>query len=147
MRQQDCTGLNIAAHPDRIRVIKKPLPVRVCFAACAGRAATREGAVSYQAGDALVTGVEGERWPVAGKRFAATYEALPPAVMGEDGIYVKRSLPVWGLRMSEPFSVATAGGLLSGQADDWLVQYGQGDYGVVGASIFALTYTLLPDED
>jgi hypothetical protein len=103
--------------------------------------------VSYQTGDALLTGPEDEHWPVARKRFTASYEALPPAVMGKDGLYVKKSLPVWALRMSEPFSVTTDGGLLSGQAGDWLVQYGPGDYGVVGSSIFALTYTLLPDED
>jgi len=147
MRKQDCTGLNVAAHPGRKRAMKKTVPVRVCFAACAGLAATREGTISYQAGDALLTGAEGERWPVARKRFFASYEALPPAVMGKDGLYIKKRLPVWALRISEPFSVATERGLLSGQAGDWLVQYGPEDYGVVGASIFAATYAMLPDEE
>ena len=44
--------------------------------------------------------------------------------------------------MQEPFQVKVSwsADLLQGEAGDFLVQYGPGDYGVVGAEIFKETY-------
>jgi len=44
---------------------------RVHFAAAAGQLQTLEGPVAYAAGDAIVTGVAGEQWPVPADSFAA----------------------------------------------------------------------------
>ncbi len=147
MQPQNCITPDIAAHPGRVRVMKKnSAPVRARFAPDAGVMATREGPVAYRAGDALLTGPAGEQWPVARSRFMDTYVPLPPAVAGGDGLYVKKNLPVWALRMAEPFRVAIAGGVLSGLPGDWLVQYAPAEYGVVAASIFASTYAVLPGD-
>src|SRR3546814_1291431 len=66
--------------------------VQVEFAAANGVLNTREGAVSYREGDAIMTGPSGERWPISRSRFDATYE---PATAAEGaGWYCKRPLVV-----------------------------------------------------
>ena len=144
VRERNCSRLDISSHPDRLRVMKKAFPpVRACFAQNSGVLLTREGPVSYQTGDAIVTGSDGEQWPVARSRFMASYEALPPDMTGGNDLYAKRSLPVWALRMDVPFYVTNEGGTLHGKAGDWLVQYDGADHGIVDAAIFAKTYTVL----
>ena len=128
-----------------IRVRKLPVDVTVRFAAVPGRVATLEGEVGHAAGDAMLTGGEGEHWPVARARFDATYEPVPPTVAGQDGQYRKRPIAVLARRLEGTFSVPVGDGhdRLSGGAGDWLVQYGPGEFGIVSAAIFAATYEIL----
>ena len=127
------------------RARKRPIALRVEFAASAGTLLTREGTVAYAPGDALLSGTEGERWPVPRRRFDETYEPVAPLRPGKPGMYCKRPQVVWAKAMRTPFTAELdAGrGTLRGAAGDWLVQYAPGDFSVVGASVFAKTYELM----
>lgn len=131
--------------PGSFQAVKRPLPVPVEFAPQAGRMQTREGVVAYAAGDALMTGVEGEHWPIARTDFLSTYEPCEGTVAGTDGQYRKRLVTVWVRLIDAPqeFPLANGRGCLQAQVGDYLVQYGPGDLGVVAASIFEMTYDRL----
>jgi len=122
-----------------------PVEVAVEFAAADGILTTREGPVQYWRGDALLTSIEGECWPVKRKTFDDLYETVPPLRPGKAGRYCKRPRVVWAKSMREPFIVTLdqRRGVLRGEAGDWLVQYALGDQGVVAATVFAQTYELL----
>lgn len=127
------------------RARKRTVMVQVEFATTAGTLSTREGPVSYSTGDALVTGIEGERWPVPRAMFDRNYAPVAPLRSGRPGAYRKRPREVWAKPMSEAFDVTLdlGRGTLRGQAGDWLVQYAPSDLSVVGARVFAQTYELL----
>lgn len=136
---RDMTGVDLACLPEARPAVKRPVPVRVSFAATEGILQTREGPVAHAAGDALITGTEGECWPVSRQRFEQTY-----AQSGEEGMYVSLPGKARALLLGEPAAVALPGGkgVLVGSPGDWLVQYADGEYGIVGGEIFARTYHL-----
>ena len=136
--------LDLAADPAARRARKRPVAVAVTFAPSAGTLATREGDVRYAAGDALLTGEAGDRWPVARATFDAGYEPIAPTVAGRDGTYRKQPRDVLAKQLAAPLSVELSAGrgTLRGVVGDWLVQYAPGDVAVVGGSIFARTYEL-----
>src|SRR5205085_7690083 len=70
-----------AAH----RARKRDLVVRVEFAEKDGMLSTPEGPVHYSTGDALLTGIEGERWPVARDTFDRNYVPVAPTRSGKPG--------------------------------------------------------------
>jgi len=127
------------------RARKLALEMQVEFAAADGTLVTREGPVTYVSGDALLTGIEGERWPVPRQRFDETYEPIAPLRPGKPGAYRKRPQVVWAKPMRETFTVELGNGrgTLRGNAGDWLVQYAPGDLSVVSTTVFAKTYELL----
>ena len=116
--------------------------VTVAFAQHEGELISLEGPNRYTAGDALITGSTGSQWSVSRHRFDAKYEALPPTATGEDGRYKARPIPILAKRISEPFTAArSAGGdVLRGNAGDWLLQYGYGDFGVAEHHRFTQVY-------
>ena len=136
------TAFDIAGQPGAFLAVKRPLPVTVEFAEGEGRLDTREGEVRYQAGDALLSGIEGERWPVPRVRFFASYDPVAPLRAGQDGPYVKRHKAVWAWRSgAEVEIVLSAGrGTLRANAGDVIIDYGGGDLAVVTASIFEGSY-------
>ena len=95
-----------------------------------------------------MTGPGGERWPVPPERFAEKYRAIAPTEAGKSGVYVALPNSVLALQMAEPFAVVLSDGeaTLSGNAGDWLVDYGDGSLGVVGAQIFAETYDIVSSD-
>ncbi|MBU0753206.1 MAG: PGDYG domain-containing protein [Gammaproteobacteria bacterium] len=119
--------------------------VDVAFATAAGELTSREGPNRYQTGDALITGSTGDRWSVSRDRFDEKYEPLPPLPAGADGPYRARPIPVLAKQMPEPFTIArrAGGDLLRGEAQDWLLQYAPGDYGIVENARFARVYRRL----
>ena len=127
------------------RARKRDLAVQVEFAGEGGTLSTQEGLVRYAAGDALLTGAEGERWPVARDTFELNYAPVAPTRSGKPGRYRKRPRVVWAKPMTEAFDVTLDRnrGILRGQAGDWLVQYAPSDWSVVSAGVFAQTYELL----
>ena len=137
---RDLTGKDVSALANARQVVKRSLPVRVAFAEEPGILETREGPVAYEEGDALLEGMEGERWPVARARFHERYVAAPE----QEGVYLPAPHTVWGVQVQEDFTVGLSGnrGVLRGYAGDWLVQYAQGEYGVVGRDIFTRSYTV-----
>jgi len=127
------------------KVQKKAMPIVVKFAANDGYCETKEGKVSYKVGDAILTGVEGEQWPIIRKKFDKTYEPVEPTKKGSNGKYVKKPILVYALQMDEPFyvNVSWADDRIEGQPGDWLLQYDRDDYGVVSKSIFEKTYKVI----
>lgn len=120
--------------------------VTVRFAAADGALQSSVGPNHYRAGDALVTGADGDTWCVARARFDARYEPVPPLQAGVDGHY--RNLPqtVLARRIDVPFAVrrVVSGDWLRGAAGDWLLQYAPGDHGICAAARFELVYHRVP---
>ncbi|MDQ6924280.1 MAG: PGDYG domain-containing protein [Pseudomonadota bacterium] len=127
------------------RARKRAVVVQVEFADKAGILPTQQGPVHFSTGDALLTGSQGERWPVARDTFDVTYTPVAPNRPGKPGPYRKRPLVVWAKPMTEAFDVTLDRdrGTLRGQPGDWLVEYAQADFSVVSAGVFAQTYELL----
>jgi len=124
-----------------VRARKRPVTLQVRFAREPGVCKTQEGPVRYEAGDAILTGIHGETWPVPKEKFGQLYEPAAGTVAGEDGMYRKRPDEVWALQVREPFEVVLSGdrGTLQGKPGDWLVQYAPGDCAVVADDVFRKT--------
>ena len=132
---------DISKLPQAFRAVKKPIPVQVEFANADGVLSTLEGSVSYKRGDALLTGVVGERWPVPLERFQATYAPLHKDE-AKGGLYVKRPSEVWAWVADKALDVPLpeGRGVLHANPGDILVQYVPGDVFVVAQRIFEATY-------
>ena len=132
---------DLGGQPQARHVRKRPVEVTVEFASAEQMVQTLEGPVPALPGDAIITGLSGERWPVGRVRFDAKYDPVPPVQRGQSGRYSPRPLPVLALQMAAPFEVHTSrGAVLQGRAGDWLLDYGDGSRGVVAADIFDRTY-------
>jgi hypothetical protein len=131
-----------ATAPGAIRVTKRPLDVAVRFADRDGVWETLEGPVRYRAGDALVTGVRGECWPVQRDSFLASYVPMGPTLLGEDGRYVKSKATAMAVRLERAVTVTVGwrADPLNGRPGDWLLRYDDGSLGVVQDGIFRETY-------
>ena len=127
---------DLSQDPDGFETAKKPIPLGFRYAEADETIETKEGSVGARAGDAIMTGTEGEQWPIPAEKFAQTYDDLG------DGTAAKKNIPVFAKEMIEPFQVKVSWSddLLQGEAGDYLVQYGPGDYGAVGREIFGKTY-------
>lgn len=119
---------------------KREVLLQATLATQPGRLQTLEGEVQVRPGDALVTGLAGERWRVSAAHFAAKYRPT-----GNPGQFVSLPAQVRVLPLAEPCEVLLADGesVLHGRPGDWLVDYGDGSLGIVAAHLFDLTYELL----
>jgi hypothetical protein len=139
---------DLAADPDALRVSKNPFPVQVEFAAGDGVCETLEGAVRYRAGDAILTGIKGERWPVKRGTFLSTYEPAPPTRAGESGTYRKAPAVTYARRVDRACDVPVnwQDSSLHARPGDWLLQYADGSYCVVQDDIFRASYAAASGE-
>ena len=137
----DLKNVDLASDPEAGWFAKDEV-VAVVFATAAGELSSHEGPNRYAVGDALVTGSTGDRWSVSRARFDARYLPVAPVIAGEDGSYRSKPIPVRAKQMLESFSIArSAGGdLLHGAAQDWLLQYAPGDFGIVEEARFRKVY-------
>ena len=140
----ELNNIDLATDASAGRYVKNET-VTVAFAKDDGELLSREGPNRFRAGDALITGSTGDRWSVSRDRFEAKYEAVPPGKAGEDGRYRAKPLPVLARQIAEPFGIARSrgGDLLRGAAQDWLLQYAPGDYGIIENARFQRVYRLL----
>lgn len=115
------------------------------FAIADGELESLEGRVSYQAGDAILTGATGERWPVRRTAFLRTYQPVAGVVLGAVGQYTKRPLRVLANQLAGPRVVRTSHGLLHGAKGDWLIRDPEGDEWVVAEEIFNRDYVVIED--
>lgn len=124
--------------PGVVKVASKETVREVTFAATAGIVKTLEGDVSYKEGDAIVTGVNKDQWPVDRLRFFASHEAEGTTVMGSPGKYRKKSAEFLAFKVSRERELVLSDGrgTLHANADDWLMDYGEGDLAVVNARLF-----------
>jgi hypothetical protein len=137
-------NVDLATDPAARRYVKNE-EVDVAFARADGVLSSREGPNHYATGDALVTGSTGDRWSVTRQRFDEKYQPVPPLAAGTDGRYRARPIPVLARQMTEPFAIPRrqSGDLLRGEAQDWLLQYAPGDYGIVENARFERVYRLV----
>jgi hypothetical protein len=135
----------IADDPRRIIARKLEREIQVIFTPTACTVQTAEGLVHAKAGDAIITGVAGERWRVSRAHFSDKYRPVPPTQAGEPGSYVSLPNRILAVRMNQGFNVLLADGesRLTGHDGDWLVDYGDGSLGIVGHAIFMITYEIL----
>lgn len=125
-----------------IQVYKLPVPVIANQMLEDRIIDTREGPVQGHDGDWLLTGVEGEQWPLPIERFEATYERSTN-VTHAPNVYIKRMQIVQAQTLPGPAKVMTSWGAeLDGKAGDWLITAGPEDHWVIQDSIFQQTYTL-----
>lgn len=124
---------------------KRVVSVEVEFANEDTKIVTREGPVIARAGDAVITALTGERWPVSRDLFDAHYALIPSAAPGEPSVYHTRAIEVRALKLVvEAHIEATRGGAtLAGAPGDWLVDYGDGSLGVIAQDIFENAYEIL----
>lgn len=135
----------VSRHPDRVSARKRPVEVQVQFVSRATTLQSREGLVHARPSDAILTGTGGGQWVVPHEHFAEKYRAVPPTAEGVDGVYVSLPYSVMGVQMSGEFEVLLADGIsrLNGQPGDWLVDYGDGSFGIVSEEIFRTTYEIV----
>ena len=133
---------NVATDPRALRVCKKPVPVGAEIAIANGVCETMEGPVHFRAGDAILTGVRGERWPVQRDTFLASYHPVPPTRRGESGNYRKAPSVTYAVRLDAPREVPVGwqNDPLHGRPGDWLLQYADGTYSVIGDGVFRESY-------
>ena len=74
------------------KAIKKPIAVDFEFAMEDGEIETLEGRMTYQKGDAIITGVKGEKYPCRRDIFNQTYDVVgnPESQKNEINIVVER---------------------------------------------------------
>ena len=74
------------------KAIKKPIAVDFEFATEDGEIETLEGKMTYQKGDAIITGVKGEKYPCRRDIFNQTYDVVgnPESQKNEINIVVER---------------------------------------------------------
>ena len=143
------TGLpDLTTDPRAVRVVKRPIAVAVTFARQDGVCETLEGPVGVHAGDAVLTGVQGERWPVRRPNFLASYTSVPPTRAGQDGLYRKNPSPALALRLDRDLAVPVGwqADPLQGHPGDWLLRYADGSHGVVQDTIFQQSYQPAPPD-
>ena len=135
----------ISGDPRHINARKLEREVQVRFIEAPCTVQTPEGAVQAQLGDAILTGVAGERWRVSRTHFGDKYRPADATRPGEAGTYLSLRNRILGVRMSEPFEVLLADGIsqLHGRSGDWLVDYGDGSLGIVTDAIFRVTYEII----
>ena len=116
---------------------KKPIPLSFRVAQSDVTVNTKEGPVKARKGDFIMTGTKGENWPIPEDKFRQTYD-----VQSGGTTAAKKKINVRAAQMKKPFEVKVSwsADTLKGKAGDFLVQYGPGDYGVVGKEIFEETY-------
>lgn len=102
---------------------------------------TLEGPVAASPGDAIVTGVLGETWPVARAEFRRTYVAARGTRFGAAGRYRRLCEHVAARpTASGATQRRVAGGVLTGESGDFLVRNACGRERIVARDVFARTY-------
>ncbi len=144
MTTSNIITVNLSTDPTAIRV-QKTERVTVRFATAAGELQSREGPNRYANGDAIVQSQSGDTWVVNRARFTEKYAAVPPILMGEDGRYDALPQVILAKRMHVDFSLhrKAGGDLLHGKANDWVLQYAPGDFGLCEQLRFAQVYVQL----
>jgi len=123
--------------------ISRPVPLHIVFAPQAGVIETLEGPVSHQRGDAIATGIAGERWPITRARFERRYRpADAQGAMGRDGLFVKKPVRVQARRAESDMQVPLDGGRgsLLARRGDWILTGADEDCWVVADGIFQQVY-------
>ncbi|ARV17604.1 hypothetical protein AEP_00644 [Curvibacter sp. AEP1-3] len=120
----------------------RPVEVSVEISDRAQTITTLEGPVQCKAGDAIVTGVIGERYPVPAGKFQQKFAPLLETKPNASGKYTKCIKVVQAAQLHESMSVPLDGdqGVLDGNPGDWCVWYSDTDVAIVAGNIFSNLY-------
>lgn len=120
----------------------RPVEVSVEFADCEQIIDTLEGPVVCHLGDAIVTGVKGERHPQPVGKFDSKYEPIQGQKSHLDGCFTKRIKAVQAAQLHEPLDIELSNGrgALHGKPGDWCVWYEPADLSIVACDIFPELY-------
>lgn len=132
-------GITDAWFQDAVEAYKNPIPISFETAETDGQIETLEGPVDYKAGDKIITGVKGEKYPVGPETFAKKYND------NGDGTATPKKIILMAKLADHDGAVTLAynGSKLNYTAgEDYIVQHGPGDYGVVKKDVFAKTYRI-----
>jgi PGDYG protein len=144
LKQFDPHNTNLDCDNEATKWRRKALALSVEFASTNGVLATLEGPVRFEAGDALITGTRGERWPVSASQFPLLYEPSQVDQNAlESGIFKRRQTTVYAKQIPFEFSVITdtdAKAKLFGKANDWLIQQSNLQINIVANDIFLDLY-------
>lgn len=97
---------------------------------------TREGLEQAKAGDWIVTGGGGERWPMSNSTFIERYNPIE----GTPGKFLAKPITVSAEQLEAPLVLDTKWGQQSAVAGDWLITSLDGSQHVCDAEAFARTY-------
>lgn len=124
------------------KFIKTPILVSVEFASMDGALETLEGIVPYKQGDALLTGLKNERWPVVKSLFDKNYNPIEGIKRGQDGSYQKRSILVSAVQAQDNSFIRIKNNniYLACRKGDWIITAEDGAQWVVAEDIFIKTY-------
>ena len=104
---------------------------------------TKEGPVSFQVGDYLAVGVEGEEFPISKETMGRT-KKLERIVVDEEGLewgVYRNTNTVFAMQMKKPFTVQVENGdSIHGKAEDYVVCDGDQCW-IVDQKIFETTYS------
>ena len=119
---------------------KKPIELEFVISDIAQDIKTKEGTVKCKIGDYILTGTEGEKWPIDQDKFLNTYNV-------KGNVCFKKPIDVTAILINddllgknESIIVRASWGDLSGKFGDYIVEYNDNDFGVVGGDIFKKTY-------
>src|SRR5450755_1953655 len=87
------TSIDLSSDRAARRARKRGVVVQVEFAATRGSLTTQEGPVNYSPDDALLTGTEGERWPVPRDAFDVTLDRDRGTLRGQAGDWLVQYAP------------------------------------------------------
>jgi len=116
----------------------------VVFASKVIKIETLEGTVECKHDDAIVTGVEGEKWPVPRSIFDENYYPVNASLKhGQDGLYFRKEILVQAKKIydSDIIELEVSGGKLLASKGDWLVTHSDGRQWIVADVVFKKTYT------
>ena len=88
----------------------RPVEVSVEFADCEQIIDTLEGPVVGHLGDAIVTGVKGERYPQQLDKFDSKYEPIQGQQSHSNGRFTKRIKVVQAAQLHEPLDIELSNG-------------------------------------
>jgi hypothetical protein len=125
----------------------KPVEVWVDFSNCDQMIETLEGPVVCHAGDAIVCGVRGERYPVPARQFRDRYKPVLKRSDQFEGsplskYFTKRMKKVAAAQLQEhiQLTLKDGRGTLNGQPGDWCVWYSPNDVAIIAREIFSELY-------
>lgn len=132
----ESTSINDAWFNNGFKTYKKSNPVPYIIADKPGTIKTLEGPVAYDSGFYIMTGPNGERYPISPQRFSEIYND------NGDGTGIPKKIIKVAKVADHDGSVKTSWGetLNYTAGNDVIVRHGPGDYGVVKKDIFAQTY-------
>lgn len=117
-------------------VWKKGLPETFEIASSGGVLQTEEGPQEYKPGDYIITGAKGERYSMSESAFMELKRDVG------SNIAIPKKIPKLAKLASTSGTLKTKNGhtLEYKEGEDYIVRHKSGDYGVIRADIFRITY-------